>query len=193
MREVLSDLDTPLSVYLKLADAPNAYLFESVEGGETWGRYSITGHGLTVGYAAGIPPSDDYDPPFPCPTLDRVEIEVAGPVTVDAEGLMSHAVVMLTGLEKLFTALSVMLAIVWLAPELTVTVNDVFLTALSETVSMFDWRPACAAAVAANTVSAAAETERVRSRIIQPQPGERVNRGAAVLSRHQCAGAHLPD
>ena len=43
VREVLSDLDTPLSVYLKLADGPHAYLFESVEGGETWGRYSIIG------------------------------------------------------------------------------------------------------------------------------------------------------
>jgi len=36
-------MDTPLSVYLKLADGPDAYLFESVEGGETWGRYSIIG------------------------------------------------------------------------------------------------------------------------------------------------------
>jgi anthranilate synthase component 1 len=43
VREVLSDLDTPLSVYLKLVDGPNAYLFESVEGGENWGRYSIIG------------------------------------------------------------------------------------------------------------------------------------------------------
>jgi anthranilate synthase component 1 len=42
-REVLSDLDTPLSVYLKLADGPYAYLLESVEGGENWGRYSIIG------------------------------------------------------------------------------------------------------------------------------------------------------
>ena len=42
-RSVLADLDTPLSVYLKLADAPDAYLFESVEGGETWGRFSIIG------------------------------------------------------------------------------------------------------------------------------------------------------
>jgi anthranilate synthase component 1 len=42
-RSVLADLDTPLSVYLKLADGPDAYLFESVEGGETWGRYSIIG------------------------------------------------------------------------------------------------------------------------------------------------------
>ena len=42
-REVLSDLDTPLSVYLKLVDAPFSYLFESVAGGERWGRYSIIG------------------------------------------------------------------------------------------------------------------------------------------------------
>ncbi len=42
-RSVLADLDTPLSVYLKLADGPDSYLFESVEGGETWGRYSIIG------------------------------------------------------------------------------------------------------------------------------------------------------
>ena len=42
-RKVLADLDTPLSVYLKLADGPDAYLLESVEGGETWGRFSIIG------------------------------------------------------------------------------------------------------------------------------------------------------
>ena len=41
--EVLSDLDTPLSVYLKLSDGPYTYLFESVEGGENWGRHSIIG------------------------------------------------------------------------------------------------------------------------------------------------------
>ena len=43
VREVLADLDTPLSTYLKLADEPYTYLFESVEGGEKWGRYSIIG------------------------------------------------------------------------------------------------------------------------------------------------------
>ncbi len=43
VREVLADLDTPLSTYLKLADAPYTYLFESVQGGEKWGRYSIIG------------------------------------------------------------------------------------------------------------------------------------------------------
>lgn len=42
-KEVLADLDTPLSTYLKLADGPYSYLFESVQGGEKWGRYSIIG------------------------------------------------------------------------------------------------------------------------------------------------------
>ncbi|HED33034.1 MAG TPA: anthranilate synthase component I [Gammaproteobacteria bacterium] len=43
VKEVLADLDTPLSAYLKLANAPYTYLFESVHGGEKWGRYSIIG------------------------------------------------------------------------------------------------------------------------------------------------------
>ena len=43
MREVLADLDTPLSAYMKLAHGPYSYLFESMQGGETWGRYSIIG------------------------------------------------------------------------------------------------------------------------------------------------------
>lgn len=41
--ETLADFDTPLSIYLKLADAPNTFLLESVQGGEKWGRYSIIG------------------------------------------------------------------------------------------------------------------------------------------------------
>ncbi len=43
VREVLADLDTPVSTFLKLADQPYSYLFESVQGGEKWGRYSIIG------------------------------------------------------------------------------------------------------------------------------------------------------
>jgi len=43
VREVLADLDTPLSSYLKLASGPYSYLFESVQGGEKWGRYSMIG------------------------------------------------------------------------------------------------------------------------------------------------------
>lgn len=72
MREILADLDTPLSAYLKLADGPYSYLFESVQGGEKWGRYSIIG--------------------LPCRTLMRVrgttiEIEKDGEIieTVKAD------------------------------------------------------------------------------------------------------------
>jgi len=72
MREILADLDTPLSAYLKLADGPYSYLFESVQGGEKWGRYSIIG--------------------LPCRTLMRVrgttiEIEKDGEVieTIEAD------------------------------------------------------------------------------------------------------------
>ena len=43
MRTVLSDYDTPLSVYHKLAKGAYSYLFESVQGGDKWGRYSIIG------------------------------------------------------------------------------------------------------------------------------------------------------
>src|SRR5690606_37570979 len=42
-RQVLADLDTPLTTYLKLANAPFTYLLESVQGGEKWGRYSMIG------------------------------------------------------------------------------------------------------------------------------------------------------
>lgn len=63
VREVLADLDTPLSTYLKLADGPYSYLFESVQGGEQWGRYSIIG--------------------LPCRTLLRVDGHA---VTVEEDG-----------------------------------------------------------------------------------------------------------
>ncbi len=41
--ETLADLDTPLSVYLRIARGPHSYLLESAQGGEQWGRYSIIG------------------------------------------------------------------------------------------------------------------------------------------------------
>ncbi len=42
-KEVVLDTDTALGLYLKLANTPYSYLFESVQGGEKWGRYSIIG------------------------------------------------------------------------------------------------------------------------------------------------------
>ena len=41
--EILADMETPLSVFKKLGNQPYSYLFESVEGGEKWARYSLIG------------------------------------------------------------------------------------------------------------------------------------------------------
>ncbi len=43
VREILADLETPLTTYLKLANGRYSYILESVEGGEKWGRYSMIG------------------------------------------------------------------------------------------------------------------------------------------------------
>jgi anthranilate synthase component 1 len=42
-QEILADLETPVSVLMKLQNKDHVYLLESVEGGEKWGRYSFLG------------------------------------------------------------------------------------------------------------------------------------------------------
>ncbi|MDH3348028.1 MAG: anthranilate synthase component I [Desulfobulbaceae bacterium] len=43
-RTIIADLDTPLTIYAKVANGEkHAFLFESMEGGEKWGRYSFIG------------------------------------------------------------------------------------------------------------------------------------------------------
>jgi anthranilate synthase component 1 len=42
-KRILADAETPVSVLSKLMDEPSLFLFESVEGGEHWGRYSFLG------------------------------------------------------------------------------------------------------------------------------------------------------
>src|SRR5215203_5199163 len=69
--ETFADLDTPLSLYLKLANKPFTYLLESVVGGERFGRYSFIG--------------------LPARTLlrargDKVEIETDGKIVETFEG-----------------------------------------------------------------------------------------------------------
>jgi len=63
VRQVLADLETPLSTYLKLGRGLHTYFFESVQGGEKWGRYSIIG--------------------LPCRTVLRV---VGTTITVETNG-----------------------------------------------------------------------------------------------------------
>lgn len=42
-KEVLADLDTPVSAFMKIGDEPYSFLLESVEGGEKWARYCFLG------------------------------------------------------------------------------------------------------------------------------------------------------
>jgi anthranilate synthase component 1 len=42
-REIFADFDTPVSAFTKIDDGRFAFLLESMEGGETWGRYSFLG------------------------------------------------------------------------------------------------------------------------------------------------------
>ncbi len=42
-RDILADTDTPVSAFMKIDNGGDAFLLESVEGGEKWGRYSFLG------------------------------------------------------------------------------------------------------------------------------------------------------
>jgi anthranilate synthase component I len=42
-REILADFDTPVSAFSKINTGKQAFLFESIEGGEKWARYSFLG------------------------------------------------------------------------------------------------------------------------------------------------------
>ncbi|PLX98592.1 MAG: anthranilate synthase component I [Desulfuromonas sp.] len=44
-REVLADMETPVSAFCKIDDGRSAFLLESIEGGEKWARYSFLGVG----------------------------------------------------------------------------------------------------------------------------------------------------
>lgn len=80
-RVLLADTETPLSAYNKLAGGPRSYLFESVQGGERWGRYSIiglpasrwltvTGHVMTLVEDGG--PSEVIEDPDPLAAVDKI-------------------------------------------------------------------------------------------------------------------------
>jgi anthranilate synthase component 1 len=52
VREILADLDTPLSLFRRLDDGRTSFLFESVQGGEKWARYSFIGTGARAIFRA---------------------------------------------------------------------------------------------------------------------------------------------
>ncbi|TKB10226.1 anthranilate synthase component I [Desulforhopalus sp. IMCC35007] len=51
--EIIADLDTPLTLFAKIADeGDHVFLFESMEGGEKWGRYSFIGYDPLVTFSS---------------------------------------------------------------------------------------------------------------------------------------------
>ena len=42
-KEIIADMETPVSAFRKVDNGGCSFLFESVEGGEKWGRYSFLG------------------------------------------------------------------------------------------------------------------------------------------------------
>jgi anthranilate synthase component 1 len=113
-REIFADFDTPVSAFTKIDDGRFAFLLESMEGGETWGRYSFLGSRpagvfraqqgkLTLergGKIETLPGTDPFD------ALDRLleerrAVDVPGlpRFTGGAVGFFSYDVV--RGLEKL--------------------------------------------------------------------------------------------
>jgi len=52
-RKIIADLDTPLTLFAKVADnQSHVFLFESMEGGEKWGRYSFIGFDPLVTFSS---------------------------------------------------------------------------------------------------------------------------------------------
>lgn len=47
-REIMADLDTPVSAFRKIDDGRYAFLLESIEGGEKWARYTFLGSNPSV-------------------------------------------------------------------------------------------------------------------------------------------------
>jgi anthranilate synthase component I len=90
-REVLADLETPLSVYAKLAGEGPSFLLESAEHGERWGRYSFVGFDpflLLSGHRGevrweGEPPAQVVDATGPLDALARATAAYRAPDLLD--------------------------------------------------------------------------------------------------------------
>ncbi len=91
-REIMADMDTPVTAFLKLDDGRFSFLLESIEGGEKWGRYSFIGSspstivrskGKTVEIIEkGVLSTFNHENP-----LDAVRKILAGFTPVEVEGL----------------------------------------------------------------------------------------------------------
>lgn len=94
-REILADLETPVSAFLKIDDGGDAFLLESVEGTEKWARYSF------LGTAPGLVVRSKGRTVTHVPTGGVAEVrEVADPLDAVRELLQSYQPVRVNGLPR---------------------------------------------------------------------------------------------
>lgn len=96
-REILADMETPVSAFRKIDDGSSAFLLESIEGGEKWARYSFLG----VGSGRVFRSRDRY-----FEVLENGEVvssgEVSDPLTELKRFIAPYAPVELPGLPRFF-------------------------------------------------------------------------------------------
>lgn len=95
-REIIADLDTPVSAFLKLGDKVNSFLLESVTGGDHLGRYSFLGSDpyLTI-TARGSDVTIEGDEEA---VLDGID----DPLKIVEEKILSYNPAMINGLPPFF-------------------------------------------------------------------------------------------
>jgi len=96
-REILADMETPVSAFRKIDDGRSAFLLESIEGGEKWARYSFLG----VGSGRLFRSRGGY-----CEVVENGEVvsggEVADPLNELRRFVAAYAPVELPGLPRFF-------------------------------------------------------------------------------------------
>ena len=75
-REILADMETPVSAFRKIDNGHTSFLLESIEGGEKWARYSFLGSGPARIFRC----RDNY---FEVVSGDQIEVqgEAADPIS----------------------------------------------------------------------------------------------------------------
>lgn len=95
-RDILADMETPLSIYRKLEEGKYSFLLESMEGGEKWGRYSFIGLNPSVIIRARGDRLERLD------AAGEVHAETGNPVLFLRKVLSAYKPVVFDGLPRFF-------------------------------------------------------------------------------------------
>ncbi len=95
-REILADMDTPLSIYRRLEEGKYSFLLESMEGGEKWGRYSFVGLNPSVIIRA------KHDKLERLNAAGEIHTEIGNPILFLRKILSAYRPVMVEGLPRFF-------------------------------------------------------------------------------------------